>query len=57
MLYPNTADIFMFDLSNPAKPQYKYGLTGTLGTCVDEFVAHKSGGFVATAMCGRDGEC
>jgi hypothetical protein len=46
----------MFDLSNPAKPQYKYGLTSSSGSCMDEFVAHKNGGFMVTSMCGRDGE-
>jgi hypothetical protein len=54
---PSTPDIYMFDLTNPAQPQYKHGYTSKTGSCMDEFVAHKSGGFIVSSMCGRDGEC
>lgn len=48
----NSVQIFMFDVSNPAKPVYKHGLTSSSGACMDEFVAHKNGGFAVSSMCG-----
>jgi hypothetical protein len=56
LLKPNTPDIFIFDVSDADKPVYKYGLTSTIGTCPDEFVAARSGGFYASSMCSRTGE-
>lgn len=52
----DTHDIYMFNLEDPAKPQYSHGYTSSSGSCMDEFIAHREGGFVVTSMCGRDGE-
>lgn len=51
-----TPDIFVFDVSNPAKPSFSHALTAKTGACVDEFLPLASGGFAISAMCGRDGK-